>query len=57
LEREIAPFKKHGEIQKGSEEAAFSISALPNCENTLKDELEGYWSLPIGRTRIIYRPR
>jgi DNA-binding phage protein/mRNA-degrading endonuclease RelE of RelBE toxin-antitoxin system len=27
----------------------------PDCWKALKDELEGYWSLPIARTRIIYR--
>jgi hypothetical protein len=53
LEREIAHLKSTEKSKKASEEAAFGISALPNCENTLKDELEGYWSLPMGRTRII----
>jgi len=28
----------------------------PACGKALKEELEGYWSLPVGRTRIIYRP-
>jgi hypothetical protein len=41
LEREIAHLKSTEKSKKASEEAAFGISALPNCENTLKDELEG----------------
>jgi mRNA-degrading endonuclease RelE of RelBE toxin-antitoxin system len=27
----------------------------PTCGKALKEELEGYWSLQVGRTRIIYR--
>ena len=27
----------------------------PTCSKALKEELEGYWSLQVGRTRIIYR--
>ena len=28
----------------------------PNCGKPLKRELDGYWSLRLGRYRIIYRP-
>ena len=28
----------------------------PGCGKPLKRELEGYWSLNVGRNRIIYRP-
>ena len=28
----------------------------PACGKALKEGLEGYWSLRVGRTRIIYRP-
>jgi mRNA-degrading endonuclease RelE of RelBE toxin-antitoxin system len=27
----------------------------PTCGKALKEDLEGLWSLPVGRTRIIYR--
>ena len=27
----------------------------PTCGKALKEELEGYWSLRLGRSRIIYR--
>jgi mRNA-degrading endonuclease RelE of RelBE toxin-antitoxin system len=27
----------------------------PSCGNALKEELEGYWSLRVGRSRITYR--
>jgi mRNA interferase RelE/StbE len=27
----------------------------PTCGKALKEELEGYWSLRVGRTRIVYR--
>ena len=28
----------------------------PACGNPLKEELSGYWSLRVGRLRVIYRP-
>ena len=27
----------------------------PTCGKALKEHLEGYWSLRVGRTRIVYR--
>ena len=27
----------------------------PSCGKALKEELEGYWSLRVGRSRIVYR--
>lgn len=27
----------------------------PTCGKALKEALEGYWSLRVGRTRIVYR--
>jgi mRNA-degrading endonuclease RelE of RelBE toxin-antitoxin system len=27
----------------------------PACGKALKEELEGYWSLRVGRSRIVYR--
>ena len=27
----------------------------PSCGKALKEELEGYWSLRVGKSRIVYR--
>jgi mRNA-degrading endonuclease RelE of RelBE toxin-antitoxin system len=46
----------HPQLKRKVPAALAGILEDPDCEKPLKDELEGYWSLPIGRTRIIYRP-
>ena len=35
--------------------ALADILENPTCGKALKEELEGYWSLRVGRTRIVYR--
>ena len=48
----------HPELKRKIRAALSDILKNPACGKALKEELEGYWSLPIGRTRIIYyRPR
>ncbi len=37
-------------------DALTDILTDPGCGKPLQRELEGYWSLRIGRHRIIYRP-
>lgn len=46
----------HPQLKRKVRAALADILEDPGCGKALKDELEGYWSLPIGRTRIIYRP-
>ena len=46
----------HPQLKRKVRAALTDILEDPGCGKALKDELEGYWSLPIGRTRIIYRP-
>jgi mRNA interferase RelE/StbE len=46
----------HPQLKRKVRAALGDILEDPDCGKALKDELEGYWSLPIGRTRIIYRP-
>jgi mRNA interferase RelE/StbE len=46
----------HPQLKKKVRAALADILEDPDCGKALKDELQGYWSLPIGRTRIIYRP-
>jgi mRNA interferase RelE/StbE len=45
----------HPQLKRKVRAALGDILEDPDCGKALKDELEGYWSLPIGRTRIIYR--
>lgn len=46
----------HPQLKRKVRAALADIVKDPVCGKALKEELEGYWSLPIGRTRIIYRP-
>jgi mRNA interferase RelE/StbE len=46
----------HPQLKRKVRAALADILADPDCGKPLKEELLGYWSLPIGRTRIIYRP-
>src|SRR2546423_12104690 len=45
----------HPELKRKVRAALADILADPPCGKALKDELEGYWSLRVGRSRIIYR--
>jgi mRNA interferase RelE/StbE len=45
----------HPQLKRKVRAALADILADPECEKPLKEELLGYWSLPIGRTRIVYR--
>ena len=36
--------------------ALIDILVDPACGKPLKEELSGYWSLRVGRLRVIYRP-
>ena len=46
----------HPQLKRKMRAALADILADPDCGKPLKQELLGYWSLPIGRMRIIYRP-
>ena len=46
----------HPQLKRKVRAGLKDILKDPVCGKALKEELEGYWSLPIGRTRIIYRP-
>lgn len=46
----------HPQLKRKVRAALADILADPDCGKPLKEELLGYRSLPIGRTRIIYRP-
>jgi mRNA interferase RelE/StbE len=46
----------HPQLKRKVRAALADILKDPSCGKALKEELAGYWSLPIGRTRIIYRP-
>lgn len=48
--------RMHPQLKRKVRAALADILDDPACGKALKEELEGYWSLPIGRTRIIYRP-
>ena len=45
----------HPELKRKIRAALSDILENPGCGKALKEELEGYWSLPVGRSRIIYR--
>ena len=47
----------HPELKRKIRAALSDILENPGCGKALKEELEGYCSLPVGRTRIIYRTR
>ena len=46
----------HPQLKRKVRAGLADILEDPDCGKALKEDLEGYWSLPIGRTRIIYRP-
>jgi mRNA interferase RelE/StbE len=46
----------HPELKRKLRGALADILDDPTCGKALKEDLEGYWSLRIGRSRIIYRP-
>jgi mRNA interferase RelE/StbE len=46
----------HPQLKRKVREGLNDILAEPKCGKPLHRELEGYWSLRIGRHRIIYRP-
>ena len=46
----------HPELKRKVRDALTDILADPGCGKALTRELDGYWSLRIGRHRIIYRP-
>lgn len=48
--------RMHPQLKRKVRAALADILEHPDCGKALKEELEGYWSVPIGRTRIIYRP-
>lgn len=45
----------HPELKRKVRAALADILDDPSCGKALKEELEGYWSLRVGRSRIIYR--
>ena len=46
----------HPLLKRKVREGLTDILADPACGKPLQRELEGYWSLRVGRHRIIYRP-
>ena len=46
----------HPQMKGKVRDALDDILADPGCGKPLQRELAGYWSLRIGRLRIIYRP-
>lgn len=46
----------HPDLKRKVREALDDILDDPGCGKPLKRELEGYWSLKLGRHRIVYRP-
>jgi len=45
----------HPELKRKVRAALTDILDDPSCGKALKEELAGYWSLRVGRSRIIYR--
>jgi mRNA interferase RelE/StbE len=45
----------HPELKRKLRAALADILDDPTCGKALKEDLEGYWSLRIGRSRVIYR--
>jgi mRNA interferase RelE/StbE len=45
----------HPELKRKLRTALADILDDPTCGKALKEDLEGYWSLRLGRSRIIYR--
>lgn len=48
--------KLHPGIKRKLRGALEAIAADPAAGKPLKDELEGLWSIRVGRFRVIYRP-
>ena len=46
----------HPGLKRKVRAALAEILDDPTCGKPLERELIGYWSLPVGRHRIIYRP-
>lgn len=46
----------HPGLKRKVRAALAEILEDPACGKALERELAGYWSLPVGRHRIIYRP-
>jgi mRNA interferase RelE/StbE len=46
----------HPQMKRKVRAALNDILKDPNCGKPLERELKGYWSLRIGRHRIVYRP-
>lgn len=46
----------HPDLKRKVREALTDLLADPGLGKALKGDLEGYWSLRIGRHRLIYRP-
>ena len=44
------------ELKKKVRDALADVLADPGCGKPLQRELAGYWSLRLGRLRVIYRP-
>ena len=46
----------HPQIKRKVRAALQDILDDPHCGNPLERELKSYWSLRIGRFRVVYRP-
>ena len=46
----------HPHLKRKVRAALTEILDDPNCGKPLQGELKGFWSLRVGRYRIIYRP-
>ena len=46
----------HPDLKRKIRAALAEILEDPACGKALEDELQGYWSLRVGRNRIIYLP-
>lgn len=46
----------HPDLKRKVRAALTDILHHPTCGKPLKAELHGYWSLRVGRLRVIYRP-
>ena len=46
----------HPELKRKIRAALSDILENPGCGKALKEELEGYWSLPVGRSRPFSHP-
>lgn len=46
----------HPDLKRKVRAALTDILKNPACGKALKEELQGYWSLRVGKSRVIYRP-